>query len=261
VLTATVRRWAAWAPRCTTPQDWRAWSDDPGPVGTEGHPDASFLPALLRRRCTPLTRIMLAVAFACCDEAERGAARSVFASRHGSINESLGMLEGLARGERLSPAKFSHTVHNAQAGLFSIAAANREASSSLSAGSDTFGCAYLEALTHLEREPTRPVLLVMGDVPLAPTFAPLVVEPAASYGLALLLTRAGNGPRLDFTVGASAQIPGDARPWPDTLEFLRWLLGSERALALSGTRCTWTWIRTDPALSASPAAGAPPGPA
>ena len=51
--------------------------------------------------------------------------RTVFASRHGSINESIELIECVARGQPLSPAKFSHTVHNAQAGLFSIAARNR----------------------------------------------------------------------------------------------------------------------------------------
>ena len=259
MLSATVHRWAAWAPRCTTPEAWRDWHDAPGPVGVDGHPDASFLPAMLRRRCTRLTRIMLAAAFACCDEPARTEARSVFASRHGSINESLGMLEALGRGERISPAKFSHTVHNAQAGLFSIAAGNRQASSSLSAGSDTFGCAYLEALTHLEREPDRPVLLVVGDVPLAPTFAPLVVEPAAAYSMALLLAPAGTGPRLAFAVGEGDAAPAAARPWPDALEFLRWLLGAEPALELRGAHCTWRWTRTDPPTSVSPAAGAPHG--
>ena len=93
----------------------------------------------------------------------------------------------------LSPTRFSHSVHNAQAGLFSIAAGNRQASSSIAAEAETFGCAYLEALTFLERFPEAPVLLVMADVPLAPVFAALVDEPAASYGLALLLASDGPG--------------------------------------------------------------------
>ena len=153
----------------------------------------------------------------------------MFASRHGSINESIELIECVARGLPLSPAKFSHTVHNAQAGLFSIAAGNRRASSSLAAQEDTLGHGWLEALAHLEREPERPLLLVVGDVPLAPTFAPLVKEPVCSYGAAFLLgarrrghagllrarrpRRSSLGPRLARRRGARALVAlGRARP-------------------------------------------------
>ncbi len=114
---------------------------------------------MLRRRCTPLTRLVLTAAFGALAEEERPDVRTVFASRHGSINESIELIHSVVRGERISPTKFSHTVHNAQAGLFCIAAGNRQASSSLAARADTFACGWLEALTHLEREPERPVLL------------------------------------------------------------------------------------------------------
>ncbi|MDX1648496.1 MAG: beta-ketoacyl synthase chain length factor [Myxococcota bacterium] len=242
---ARVRRWAAWAPGLEDREAWEAWTRAPQPVPVEGHPQARFLPAMLRRRCTPLTRIVLAAAFACVDEAQRGAVRTVFASRHGSINESIELLHAVVREERISPAKFSHTVHNAQAGLYCIAAGNRHASSSLAARDDTFACGWLEALGHLEREPTRPVLYVIGDVALEPTFAGLVEEPRGAYGLALLLAHpeadaeaapGDAGPELAVDLGGRARPGG--RPWPDALEFLRWLVadGAERALELGRFR-------------------------
>ena len=89
-------------------------------------------------------------------------------------------------------------MHNAQAGLYCIATGNCEASSSLAGRADTFACGYLEALAHLEREPGRPVLYVMGDAQLAATFAPLVREPPGSYGVALLLALDGDGAELAF---------------------------------------------------------------
>jgi hypothetical protein len=190
---------------------------------------------MLRRRCTPLTRIMLRAAYDACPEALRGEVRTVFASRHGSINESIELIECVARGLPLSPAKFSHTVHNAQAALFSIAAGNRRASSSLAAQEDTLGHGWLEALAHLEREPGRPVLLVVGDVPLAPTFAPLVKEPVCSYGIAWLLAGEGEGEALHFALGGRA---GAAPPllWPQAAELLRWSLSGEAAREHSGAR-------------------------
>jgi len=246
VIAATLSRWSAWSPGFESRDAWRAWSRSPEPLAGQGFPEARFVPALLRRRCTPLSRIMLTAAFECCDESEREQVRSVFASRHGNINESVGLLEAIAQQRSISPAKFSHSVHNAQAGLFSIAAANREASSSLAAEQDTFAAGFLEALTHLEREPSRPVLLVVGDVPLCDAFASLVEEPAASYALALLLHRDGPGERLGFG-HAERSAPPRALAWPDAIEFLRWLLGDDRELELGHAKHRWVWKREAPA--------------
>jgi Beta-ketoacyl synthase, N-terminal domain len=245
-LPLRVRSWAAWAPGLETPEAWAGWAKEPAPLGEEGVPDARFLPAMLRRRCTPLTRIMLRTAYDACPEALRGEVRTVFASRHGSINESIELIECVARGLPLSPAKFSHTVHNAQAALFSIAAGNRRASSSLAAQEDTLGHGWLEALAHLEREPERPVLLVAGDVPLAPTFAPLVTEPVCSYGVAWLLAREGAGEALGFEP-AGRGGGGDPLLWPQAAELLRWWLSGESVLLLRGARLAFRFTR-GPAL-------------
>ena len=235
---ARVRRWFAWSPGLEDAAAWQAWAAQPRPLATEGHPDAAFLPAMLRRRCTPLTRLVLTAAFGALAEEERPQVRTVFASRHGSINDSIELLHQVVAGERLSPTKFSHTVHNAQAGLFCIAAGNREASSSLAAGPDTFACGWLEALGHLEREPGRAVLLVAADMPLDPTFAVLVKEPPGAYGVGLLLARDGEGSGFDLDLGGRGE-PG-ASPWPDAAEFLRFLLSAEDRLELG--QFGWTRV-------------------
>jgi hypothetical protein len=234
---ARVLRWSAWAPGRESREAWEAWCGSPEPLAPEGHPDARFLPAMLRRRCSPLTRIVLTAAFGCLEEGLRSGVRTVFASRHGSVNESIDLLRCIVRGERISPAIFSHTVHNAQAGLYCIATGNRQGSSSVAARADTFGCGYLEALTHLERDPGRPVLYVMGDVGLAPIFSEMVEQPPGSYAVAVLLAREGDGPALDLAFGGSPPVP--SRPWPDAAEFLRWLVADEGA-PLSLGRFRWS---------------------
>ena len=237
-----LRNWAAWSPGREDTTAWHAWARSPVALGREGKPDVAFLPALLRRRCSALTRIMLATAFRCCPPAERANVRTVFASRHGNINESVDLLERLARRQPLSPARFSHTVHNAQAGLYSIAAGNRQPSSSIAAQEDTFASGFVETLTHLEREPDRAVLFVMADVPLDTTFAALVDEPVAAYGLALLLATDGSGPTLRFRSRALA-TPTAEKDWPDAIEFLRWHLCGEPRLDLGHHRTGWSWER------------------
>jgi len=242
VIATTVRRWSAWSPGLEDANAWSNWCAAPTELASEGRPDARFLPAMLRRRCSSLARILLTAAFECCKPTELGEVATVFASRHGNINESIELLDRLAERQPLSPTAFSHTVHNAQAGLFSIAAANRRASSSIAAQGDSFACGYLEALTLLERDPDRPVLLIVGDVPLAPTFAPLVDEPPGSYGLGLLLARGGDGTQIAFGREPEARAP-NAPGWPDAIEFLRWYLSGEPSLVLGSARRPWRWER------------------
>jgi hypothetical protein len=182
---------------------------------------------------------VLTAAFDCLEEGERDVVRTVFASRHGGLNESIDQLESVARGARLSPSRFSHGVHNAQAALFGLATGNRQASSSLAAQADTFACGWVESLTHLEREPSRPVLYVIGDVPVAPVFAGLVDESPGPYAVGLLLAAQGDGWTIDFALAGDAAEA--RRAWPDALEFLRWLLCAERELALGRFR----WIRRE----------------
>jgi hypothetical protein len=243
VIGARVQGWCAWSPGRTDEGAWRAWSRAPGPIAEEGAPDVEFLPALLRRRCGPLARAALAAAYGCCGESDLSRVATVFASRHGNINESIGLLERLARQQPVSPTRFSHSVHNAQAGLFSIAAGNREASSSIAGCEATFASGWLEALTLLQAAPERPVLLVVADAPLDPGFAVLVEEPPGFYALALLLAHAPEG--VAFRIDR-----GDAKPslraWPDALEFLRWHLSDDPDLEIDAAGRRFVWERPAP---------------
>lgn len=218
-----IEDWAAWSPGRETRDDWRAWARTREPLGDDGQPAVAFLPPTVRRRSTRLTKMMLRAAFDCCGEALRSDVRTVFASRHGAIHVAVKILESIVSGQPVSPMQFSHSVHNAQAGLYSIAAGNCEASSSLAGEADTFCSAWIEALLHLERAPDARVLLVIGDEPVPPKLSPLVDEPSASYAVALLLCSGG-----DAGVGFALE-PGEPpeahapRAWPQALEFVRWL--------------------------------------
>jgi hypothetical protein len=244
-MPVVVRRFEAWAPDragtpIATPEQWRAWARDPVPLSGEGQPEVAFLPPEVRRRATRLTRLMLQVAFDCSEGADRAALRTVFASRHGAIHVAVKILASIARGEAVSPLQFSHSVHNAQAGLFSIAAGNRCASSSLAAGEDSFAHGFLEAALHLERDPGTPVLLVVGDEPLPSSLAHLIDEPAAAHAVALLLARGGPGTRLRFGL-EGAHAPRKQLAWPDAIEFVRFLASGAPELVLESGRRRWTW--------------------
>ncbi len=188
---------------------------------------------------------MLTAAYDCLGYRDPTRVTPVFTSRHGSINESISMLEKVAIEQKLSPAMFAHTVHNAQAALFSLASGNRETSSALCAEDESFEAGYLEALLQLHRRPDQPVLLVVGDVPLAPGFAALIDEPPSSFAAAFVLESNADATKISFEMPQEREHDdGPDYAWPTALEFLRWFLSEERCLDLTGQRHAWRWRKT-----------------
>jgi hypothetical protein len=151
------------------------------------------------------------------------------------------LLESLAREQPLTATAFSHSVHNTQAGLFSISTGNRQIGSAVAAGAATFPSAFVEALAVLHRH-SGPVLLVVGDEPLPEAFRTFADEPQAAYAVALVLERDDGVRGLSFTVGAP--VPPSSPPaWPLAAEFLRWLLSTEPSLTLGTHGAAWRWTR------------------
>ena len=109
---------------------------------------------------------MLHAAYAACEPDDVSALPAVFASRFGELGLTVSLLESLARKEPLTASGFTHSVHNTQIGLFSIAAKNRRMASALAAGAETFPYAVIEALASIERAGGGPALVVIGDEPL-----------------------------------------------------------------------------------------------
>jgi len=159
---------------------------------------------------------------------------------------TVSLLEALARREPVTASAFTHSVHNTQAGLFSIAAKNRQPTSALAGGANTFASAFIEALALMQRARGGGVLLVVGGEPLPPVLEKFQDEPAAAYALALVLAPSGDGPALRLASGR-ANVARPALAWPQAMEFLRWLLSEEPSLTLGADhRHAWTWTRREP---------------
>jgi hypothetical protein len=200
---------------------------------------------MLRRRCTTLSKAMLHVAFAACPESERGQVRTVFASRHGENREAAPLFDLVVSGQPLSPTRFTHTVHNAQAALYSIATGNRCAASAIAGEKDTFGAAIVEALCHRERQPERSVLVVVGEVPVAEFATERIGEPVSSFAVAVLMAHGEEGKRIGYELltDDAPDPPPPAPPWPQPLEFVRWWHGGEPHLELRGPRARHRFTR------------------
>jgi hypothetical protein len=242
---AVVREVAAWAPGLATKPAWReraCAAQTIAPIA--GAPDARFLPPLVRRRCDDLTRALLEVAN------ESGAAEqladcaAVFATRHASLTALAELLDALAEGRALSPNTFSHSVHNAPAGVFSVWANNRNACSSVAAGSETFLCGVLEGLGLLAREPARDVLLVCGDEYAPAPFTASTRPLAPTHAIALRFGSAGDGTTIELALETASEVggdPGDAMP--DELEFARWWYSESKEIAFEHGPRRWVFRR------------------
>lgn len=238
----SVRKWAAWAPGIETEEEWRRFALEPRELGAEGAPTLCFMPSLMRRRCDQLSRMMMQVAEAACDAELRSEVSCIFASRHGSFSTTVSLLETLADEEPVSPMRFSHSVHNTQAGIFSIWARNRKPSMSVAAGADTFAHGFLEAVCALNRIEGSPVLFVAGDEPVPEPFAPIADYGHSAFAMALLIAGPEPGATLDFRLEASRESDEESER-PHELAFLRWWLSGEKTLRIASGGRVWVWTR------------------
>lgn len=234
--------WAAQAEGRAHQAAWREWAGAPASTATPPL-ERPGLPMLLRRRLTPLGQSAIAAAY------QAGAAAGlhyIFASRHGEFRRSLRLLQSLAQGEALSPADFSLSVHNALAGLLSIATGARAGHTALAAGADSFAAGLVEAAALLAAQPAARVLLVYFDDDLPPPFDSLAPgPPAGPLALALLLAAPqpqGGGEAVAF----SAQAEPGAPALPTTAQaeaFLRFLASGQAAAVAPGGRLRLEWRR------------------
>ncbi len=167
---------------------------------------------------------------------------SVFASQRGSLTIMTEMLESLIRGKPLSPNKFSHSVHNTQAGLFSIWAENNRANTALAAGRQTFANGFLEAVANLHAggEDGAPVLYVTGDEAIPATIEQHRESVDGAFAVAFVIERVREGGMELRIEAGDGTVEYDT---PDALRFVQWLLSHEPELRLPHPRRTWVWER------------------
>lgn len=221
-----VESWAAWAPALSAPEAWRDWAMRPGlPVG-DSEPDVSDVPALARRRMSPLTRMALHVASRAGSGFRAADVPIVLASRHGEVQASLSMMRDILAERDLSPTMFSHSVHNAPAGQLSIHSRNQWPSSSVAGMQATFEAGLVEALGLAQRCLAERVLLVVADLPLPREYSGYADEPQVPHAMALLLRVGGNTASL--CLEPRGDVPVRHCALPCALDFLAWHLQDGR---------------------------------
>lgn len=126
------------------------------------------LPMNLRRRLTPLGKLVMAQLYTVCSKLEDQQIPWIVSSRHGDSTRMVNLLGALEQKAPLSPMDFSLSVHNAIIGLFSIESKNKELHTVISGSAASFECGLLEAYA-LQKSTGKPVGYLFYDFPL-PSF-------------------------------------------------------------------------------------------
>jgi len=185
---------------------------------------------MVRRRLSTLSKSALKVAHDCVADVSH--ARIVFASRHGELRRTAGILADIENAEPVSPTAFSLSVLNAMSGVFSIARGDTSPAIAVSAGPATLGLALLEAHAQYTADPASPVLLVYADEPADARFG-AVADEVDERALAILLDGTATG-----SLVCSHSAPGEAAAQnasPMTTQ-------SQAVLHSLATRTTSTWL-------------------
>lgn len=239
----SIRGLVARAPGLTEEASWRAWFAQPQDLQLQDSPALTEMPSRLRSRLSRLGRIALEPAYACLSG--QTGIPVVFGSRYGDVARGADVLLQLARQEPLSPVSFSLSVHNAIAGLFSIAQRSNEPYSVIAAGEETVEATFVEACA-LARDGRHEVLVVIYDEPLRGPWRPLAGPVYFPRAFALRLSSRGAGSY--YTLSSEARewhAPADAPKLPSDLALLRFLLTAQDQFEhLVPGRC-WRWQRHD----------------
>ena len=241
LLRFCVEDWMACGPGLETREDWKAWSRGVRNSQNDIANAGASLPTILRRRISIIGQMAFRASYAL---SEQRTARFIFCSRHGESDRTLRILQSLAAKEPISPADFSLSVHNALAGLLSIAWGNTAGHTAISAGADSFGYGLLEAVACLKEGPSDPVMLVYFDGLLPELYDELADTAETCVALAMLL----KPPRNDGSELSLAFEPRNRAAKPQSasaqsLDFIRFMLSNEHERRSIGDRTQWRWQR------------------
>ena len=221
-ITFCIKDWAACAPGLTCQQDWQESSAGKKAPSVDQSFDVKQVPPMLRRRLGTLGK---AVAYTLCQIAWDAHIPSVFCSRHGAIQQTYKLLSDLADVKPLSPAHFSLSVHNAIAGMLSIARKDVSSITALSAGTDGLWQMLLEAYGQLEQPGVEEVLCVIYDEPLPELYTRYVNDTPFTHALSFVLSKQKDKGQAVTLKSVDLHHASSARDkdTPPALQFIRFL--------------------------------------
>jgi hypothetical protein len=233
--------WAAWAPGITSAAQWLEWTEAASLPTGDAMPSLPEMPAMARRRLSPLGRMAAQVAYQC--HGDQLGMPVIFASRYGDAARSIDLLGDLARDEPLSPTAFGLSVHNAIGATYSITRGDRSNYLSVAAGAGSAAAALVEAAGLLD-DGAPQAMVVCYDAPLPGPYAEFDDEPAAPYAWALRVAAAAPAqPHLVLSTDGTGETMRGSPTLPFGLDLLRFALGHEHEWRRTAGSTHWTLQR------------------
>lgn len=185
--------------------------------------DTTMIPPAYKRRCSQASKIALSVALK--TVADEAIDYSIFCSQHGEIATACLLFSEMKQPEMVSPMRFSQSVHNAASGLFGIQQHSTIPTTTLSAQGNTFFAAMIEALTWLQLNPNKMLLLTIFDAILPTPYQAFNIQYKDEYGISLLLSNQNHSQQPSL----SAELHADGQKstpsiLPSAIVFLDWFL-------------------------------------
>ena len=224
----SIKNWSVWPPRLLDVEN--------------NNSENSLIPANLKRRCSNLSKIAIETSNQAMKNQHIDYA--IFCSRHGELDCSISLLKEISKQVILSPTKFSQSVHNTAAGLFSVIHRLHQDTISIAARNNTFFMGMIETFTWLRLNPNKIVLLVIFDDEICPEYKKINIDDNYdnNYAVAFLMTNQLTQPlfiSLSLNQGIKQQTH---RSLPLALDFLNWFLdASSTELIQSTEQYTVKW--------------------
>lgn len=230
---------AAWAPGVATADAWKAWAASPFPFTEDAEPGVAAMPAMLRRRAGFLGKMALEVAYQCLNGQTN--VPTVFCSRHGEVIRAVDLLTELILDNSVSPTGFGLAVHNASAGLFSIARKDQANHIALAGGKSTIEHAVIEACGLLA-DGAPMVMLVAYDQTLPSVFTEFQDCDEQAFAWAWLMVPAQQDViHLNWDEVGEQDI--NANDMSGGLEVLRFHIGEQAQMQRMVGKRRWLWSR------------------
>jgi hypothetical protein len=241
-LSFSIAAHAAWAPGIETPEAWLSWAKQPFAITGDSEPGVKQMPPMLRRRAGMLGKMALEVAYQCLDE--RKDVTAIFCSRHGEVARAYELLVDLANDVALSPTAFGLAVHNASAGLLSIARTDQANHLAMAAGASTVEHGVIEACGLLA-DGAPMVLLVAYDNCLPAVFEKFQDCKEQPHAWAWLMVPADKDRKETIRLSWSPEYEQivDIHAMPPSLQILQFQLGEVLCMERVADGRRWRWAR------------------
>jgi len=164
----------------------------------EDAPDVSFIPTLTRRRLNQVEKIGLYLAHKL-GPLPQGC-KIVFASRFGEWQQTIDLIKQFFNDAEMSPAGFSHSVHNATPGVLSILDKSKESYTAISAQEDTISTALIETFCT-----SKPVLFIYTEEKTPDFYSPKFQSPFLGHGVAFLISNIDNEGYIKVSVETNSE--------------------------------------------------------